>query len=428
MTEQLADSSSDDTPPDGTATEPPPADGHHGDDDVDDPEALQRERELLAEHGIDPDDPKLDQAIRRLQAGATEARPYGEPGDPILPRTPFRAAFQATLGVVLVAALAWAVYSVRDVVLILVVALFLATGLSPAVEWLRSRHVGPLLAPTIVIVTVLGIIAATVLVGLPPLVRQGNELRERLPTYTRQMIQGNPTLRDLDERVGLVRRVEDVTDPGTGQSVLVEQPPQRVLGLAMGVAKGIFAFGTAIVLTLYFLGNFRGLKRAAYSLVPRSRRGRVSLLADEILGRIGQYVLGNLFTSAIAGLAATLVLWWLDAPYPVALGLFVALMDVVPLVGATIGAAVSSAMAFTVSATAGVTAVAFFVLYQQFENFVLVPRVMRHAVDVSPAATIVAILIGGGLLGIVGALLAVPTAAAIQLLITEVLRPRQEAL
>lgn len=427
MTERLADSSSDDTPsgsstPDRATSGPPP------DGAVDDPEALRRERALLAEHGVDPDDPQLDQAIRRLQAGATDARPYGEPGEPILPRTPFRAAVQAALGVVLVAALAWALFSVRDVVLVLVVALFLATGLSPAVEWLRSHHVGRVLAPTIVIVTVLGIVVATVLVGLPPLIRQGNDLREQLPTYTRQAVRANPTLRDLDQRVGLIERVEDVTDAEAGTSVLEEQPPRRVLGLAMGVAKGIFATGTAIVLMLYFLGNYRGLKRAAYSLVPRSRRGRVSLLADEILDRIGLYVLGNLFTSAIAGLAATLVLWWLDAPYPVALGLFVALMDVVPLVGATIGAVVSSAMAFTVSAPAGLIAIGFFVLYQQFENFVLVPRVMRHAVDVSPAATIVAILIGGGLLGVVGALLAVPTAAAVQLIITEVVRPRQEAL
>lgn len=421
MTEQLAGSPSDDaSAPDAAPPAPPRA-------DPEDQRAEERERELLAEHGVDPDDPKLDQAIRRLQAGATDARPYGRPGDPILPRTPFRAAVQAALGVAAVAALAWAVFSVRDVVVVLVVALFLATGLSPAVEWLRSHGAGAVLASTVVIITVLGIILATVLVGVPPLVRQGNDLREQVPTYTRQAVAANATLRDLDERVGLIERVEDVAGAETGTTVLDEQPPRRVLGVAMGVAKGIFAAGTTIVLTLYFLGNYRGLKRAAYSLVPRSRRGRVSLLADEILDRIGQYVLGNLFTSGIAGLAAALVLWWLDAPYPAALGLFVALMDVVPLVGATIGAVVSSAMAFTASPAAGVTAVGFFVLYQQFENFVLVPRVMRHAVDVSPAATIVAILVGGALLGVVGALLAVPTAAAVQLLVTEVLRPRQEA-
>lgn len=393
----------------------------------DDRDARQREEQLLREHGIDPDDPRLDQEIRRLEAGATSAQPYGAPGDPILQRSAFRTAFQAALGVLLVVVLAWTVFLVRDVVLIMMVALFLATGLSPAVEFLRRRGFGSVLAPTVVIVGVLGVVLATIVAGLPPLVGQADALRAQIPEYVRQGVERNTTLRDLDERVGLIERVEDVTEEQAGSEVLQEQPPERVLGLAMGVAKGVFAVVTALVLMLYFLGNYRGLKRAAYVLVPRSRRARVTLLTDEILDRIGMYVLGNLATSAVAGVAAALVLWQLDVPYPIALGLFVALMDVVPLVGATIGAVVSSAMAFTVSAGTGIAAIAFFVVYQQFENFVLVPRVMRRAVDVSPAATIVAILVGGALLGVVGALLAVPTAAAIQLVCTEVVLPRQEA-
>jgi predicted PurR-regulated permease PerM len=230
------------------------------------------------------------------------------------------------------------------------------------------------LAPTVVIVGVLGVVLATIVAGLPPLVGQADALRAQIPEYVRQGVERNTTLRDLDERVGLIERVEDVTEEQAGSEVLQEQPPERVLGLAMGVAKGVFAVVTALVLMLYFLGNYRGLKRAAYVLVPRSRRARVTLLTDEILDRIGMYVLGNLATSAVAGVAAELVLWQLDVPYPIALGLFVALMDVVPLVGATIGAVVSSAMAFTVSAGTGIAAIAFFVVYQQFENFVLVPR------------------------------------------------------
>lgn len=400
---------------------------HVADTPPDDDDARRREEQLLREHGIDPDDPRLDQEIRRLEAGATSAQPYGAPGEPILHRSAFRTGFQAALGVALVVGLAWTVFLVRDVVLILVVALFLATGLSPAVEFLRRYGVGSVLAPTVVIVGVLAVVAATVVAGLPPLVDQADALRERIPAYVRESVDRNPTLRGLDERVGLIERVEDVTGEQAGSDVLEEQPPERVLGLAMGVARGVFAVVSSLVLMLYFLGNYRGVKRAAYQLVPRSRRARVSLLTDEILDRIGLYVLGNLATSAVAGVAAAVVLWLLDVPYPIALGLFVALMDVVPLVGATIGALVSSVMAFTVSAGAGIAAIAFFVVYQQFENFVLVPRVMRRAVDVSPVATIVAILIGGALLGVIGALLAVPTAAAIQLVCTEVVLPRQEA-
>jgi AI-2E family transporter len=262
----------------------------------------------LREHGIDPDDPRLDQEIRRLEAGATSAQPNGAPGDPILQRSAFRTAFQAALGVLLAVVLAWTVFLVRDVVLILMVALFLATGLSPAVEFLRRRGFGSVLAPTVVIVGVLGVVLATIVAGLPPLVGQADALRAQIPEYVRQGVERNTTLRDLDERVGLIERVEDVTEEQAGSEVLQEQPPERVLGLAMGVAKGVFAVVTALVLMLYFLGNYRGLKRAAYVLVPRSRRARVTLLTDEILDRIGMYVLGNLATSAVAGVAAALVL------------------------------------------------------------------------------------------------------------------------
>lgn len=406
------------------ADEAGPADEASG--QVDDPTADQ-ERRLMEEHGVDPDDPRLDQAIRELEAGASTERPFGNPTSPGLARTPFRIAVQVSAGVIVVGTLVLVAYAVRDILVLVVVALFLATGLNPAVEWLRRHHVPSSLALLTVIAVVLGIVAVFVLAAAPPLVRQGNQLREQLPGYARQVVSGNATLRRLDERIGLVQRVEDVTTGG-GEDLLDGRQSQIVVGVARGVAHGVFAVLTVLVLTLYFLANFRGIKRAAYLLVPRSRRARVTLLSDGILDRIGRYVLGNLVTSLVAGVTAGLILWVLDVPYPAALGLFVALTDLIPLVGATIGAVVCCAVALTVSVSTGVISVIFFVVYQQFENFVLVPRVMREAVDVSPAGTIVAVLIGAALLGMVGALLAVPLAAAVQLLATEVLVPRQEAL
>lgn len=391
-----------------------------GDDELD------RERQLLEEHGVDPGDPRLDQAIREVEAGATMAQPYGTPGAPVSRRSPFRIALQASTGVVVVGALAFVAFAVRDILVIVLMAMFLATGLSPAVEWLRRHRLPSALALLTVVLVVLGIVAVTVLAAAPALVRQGNELREQLPQYVRQVVSDNATLRSLDQRVGLVERVEDVTT-GAGQDVF-EGRQSQVVGLAMGVAQGVFAVLTVLVLTLYFLANFRGIKRAAYLAVPRSRRARVTLLTDEILDRIGRYVLGNILTSAVAGVTAGLFLWVLDVPYAAALGLFVALTDLIPLVGATIGAVVASAVALTVAPGTGAIAVVFFIVYQQFENFILVPRVMRQAVNVSPAATIVAVLIGGALLGVVGALLAVPLAAAVHLVATEVVVPRQEAL
>ena len=392
---------------------------------VEDTEARLEEQELLEEHGVDPDDPQLDQAIRELEAGATEEQPYGVRGKPMASRSPFRTAVEAATGVVLVLLVAYLAYSVRDILLFLLIAMFVAIGLTPAVEFLRRHGLRRGVAAAMILVIVLGIVGASVVAGLPPLLRQGNELRQQLPRYARQAIEENPTLRDLNERFRPIDRIEEAT-AGSGDTV-VEQAPQMVLGLAMSVARVIFGVLTVLVLTLYFLTNQRQIRRGAYALVPRSRRPRATLLSDEILDRIGMYVLGNLATSAIAGVTAGVFLWVMGVPYAAALGLLVGLTDMIPLIGAAIGAVVSCLVAFAVSFSTGIVAVGFFTVYQQFENFVLIPRVMRRAVDVSPAAVIVAVLIGGSLLGVVGALLAVPVAAAIQLIGTEVVVPRQEA-
>jgi len=130
-------------------------------------------------------------------------------------------------------------------------------------------------------------------------------------------------------------------------------------------------------------------------------------------------VLGNLATSVVAGVASFTFFWIADIKYPLALAMLVAIFDLIPLVGATIAAVVCSAVAFFVSIGTGLFSVAFFLVYQQVENFVVVPKVMKRTVDISPLATIVAALIGGTLLGIIGALLAIPVAAAIQISIIE---------
>jgi predicted PurR-regulated permease PerM len=152
----------------------------------------------------------------------------------------------------------------------------------------------------------------------------------------------------------------------------------------------------------------------------------VGLIADEALRRVGGYVLGNLATSVVAGVTTLIFLEILRVPYAVALALFVAVLDLVPLVGATIAAVIVSAVALFHSLPVGIATIIFFVIYQQFENYVLVPRIMKRTAEVSPLATVVAALIGGTLLGIVGALLAIPVAAAIQIVVDEVVVPRQD--
>jgi predicted PurR-regulated permease PerM len=391
---------------------------------VEDEPARRDEERLLSEVGVDPEDPELDAAIRALEAGASDDLPFGTPGPPMGRRAPMMTGAAVTVGVLAVLLLAWGAYIVADVLVVVLVAGFLATGLDPAVRWIQERTGAPRGAAVAVVVLTLATLLATFGVfGVPGLVTQANELRQDAPQYAEQLRDAYPVLADLDQRMHWV----DLVKRGASDSAMT---PARdgLLNLARGVLHAVIATITCIVLTIYFLARFPSLKRSGYRLIPRSRRARAGLLIDEILERIGGYVLGNLVTSAVAGIASYVVLQALGVPHALPLALFVALTDMIPLIGASLGAALSSAVALTVSVPAGLIALAFFFVYQQFENIILVPHVMRRTVNVSPVGTIVAILIGAALLGVLGAMLAVPVAAAVQLIATAVWVPRQEAL
>ncbi|MCA1822755.1 MAG: AI-2E family transporter [Frankia sp.] len=371
---------------------------------------------------IAEDDPLLDTAVRQLEAQVDEEHPFGVPGPSVGEEHPFRIAFTATLGVLTALLLAKGVIVVRQVIVLLIVAAFLAIGLNPAVEWLQRRGLRrglSVLAISVGFVLFLGGFFAAV---VPPIARQGTELVKELPSYTERLQRDNRTFRRLDDRYHITEKIKAKT---SGEGVDI-QAFGGLLGVAKSAFNAVFSFFTVLVLTLYFLGNYPSIKRTAYRLVPRSRRARFGLIADEILVRVGGYVLGNLATSLVIGVTTFVFLLIVGVPYPLALALFVAIADLIPLVGATIGGVVTVAVAFFVSVPVGVATLAFYMLYQQFENYVLVPRVMKKTVDVSPLATIVAALTGAALLGVVGALLAIPVAAAIQLVGSEVVVPRQD--
>ena len=374
---------------------------------------------LAAAAASDPDDPLLDTAIRQIEAGATEEEPFGRPGEPLNERSPFRIAFAATWGVLAALLIALAVVAVRDVIVLIVVSAFLAIGLNPAVDFLQRRGLKRGVAVTSIIGAVLLFFAGFVAAAAPPVARQATQLRETLPQYTERLRQ-NQTFRNLDDQYEISAKVDTFVKERSGQVA------GEAFSAATTVLTMVFKTLTVLVLTLYFLGAYQRIKHGSYRLIPRSRRARAGLIADEILSRVGGYVLGNLATSMIAGVFALVFFIALDVPYPVALAMLVAILDLIPLVGATIAAVVCTAVAFFVSVPVGIASTVYFLVYQQLENYVFVPKVMKRTVDISPLATIVAALIGGSLLGILGALLAIPVAAAIQLIGTEVVFPRQD--
>lgn len=368
----------------------------------------------------DDHDPLLDTAIRQIEAGATDEHPFGKPGAPLAERSPFRVAFAATFGVLAALLIAKAAVLVRDVIILIIISAFLAIGLNPAVEWMQRHRIKRGVAVAAVVGAVLLFFGGFVAAAVPPVTRQATQLQKTIPEYVSRLRE-NDTYRKLDDQYHINEKVTELVKEKSGAAA------GAALSAATALLSIVFETLTVLVLTLYFLSAYPNIKRGAYRMVPRSRRARVGLIADEILARVGGYVLGNLATSVVAGVCAAVFFAIAGIPYPVALAMLVAIFDLIPLVGATIAAVVCTAVAFFVSVPVGVASVVYFVVYQQVENYVLVPRVMKRTVDISPLATIVAALVGGALLGIVGALLAIPVAAAIQLVGTEVLYPRQDA-
>ncbi|WP_067813931.1 AI-2E family transporter [Actinomadura kijaniata] len=379
-----------------------------------------------ARRTVDPDaapDPAHDIEQRKIEAGVEERFPFGRPGLPLGKAHPFVFGFTAALGVITAWMLVRAVTSVRSVIVMIVVAMFLAVGLNPAVERLKRVGLSRGWAVGVVFLGVLLFFAGFVASLIPPLTEQITDLAKSVPHYIEQL-QTNRRIAEWDRRYRLLEQAQAKISDAKFQESLAK----HALDVGKQALSGTFQLLTVLILTLYFLSSLPQIKTFFYQLAPRSRRARVALLGDEILERIGGYVAGQSTIAFIAGVTSYIFLRILDVPYALALALIVAVTDLIPLVGATIGAVVVCTVAFLTGTTEGIIAVIFYVAYQQIENYLLYPRVMKRTVDVAPAVTIVAALIGGTLLGVVGALLAIPTAAAIALLIREVVLPRQETL
>ncbi|MFD0688402.1 AI-2E family transporter [Actinomadura fibrosa] len=372
----------------------------------------------------DSPDPAHDIEQRKREAGVDHRFPFGRPGEPLGRAHPFIFGFTAALGVITAWMLVKAATNAKSVIVMIVVAMFLAVGLNPAVERLRRFGLPRAAAVGAVFLGVLAFFAGFVASLVQPVSEQVTELRKSIPDFVTQL-QHNQRLAEWDKRYGLLDRAQAAVNSKGFQSSLTD----TATGIGKVAINGIFQTITILILTLYFLSSLPQIKTFFYQLAPRSRRARVALLGDEILDRIGGYVAGQFTIAFIAGVSSYIFLEIMGVKYALALALIVAVTDLIPLIGATIGAVIVCLVSFlTGTITETVICVIFYVVYQQVENYFVYPRVMKRTVDVQPAVTVVAALIGAALLGVVGALLAIPTAAAIALIIREVVMPRQETM
>jgi len=372
-----------------------------------------------------PADGRRDQLMPPHRPGKpgrdADEEAFGRPGRPIRRDSPFMLGFLGALGVFLAWFLTQALIQARSVIILIVVSLFLAIGLSPVVDGLTRRGMRRSVAITIVFFVVIGGFVGFGFAVIPPVAEQSDEFVQNLPTLL-QDLRGNPTIRRFDDDYNVIEKAQSyITSGELGQRLF-----GGIVGVGRIVVNAVFGAFSVLVLTLYFLAALPSMKRQAYRLVPASRRERVQLLTDEVIARIGGYVSGAFLVALIAATTSYLFLRIIDLPYALALAVFVGILDLVPLVGATIAAVGITILGFLESPLVGLACLVFYIAYQQFENYVIYPRVMRRTVDVPAAVTVVAVLLGGALLGIVGALLAIPTAAAILLIVRQVAIPRMD--
>jgi predicted PurR-regulated permease PerM len=347
---------------------------------------------------------------------------FGEPGPPLDHHAPFYVGFVGASGALLAFWLATNIATISSTLVLIVVAFFIAAGLNPSVEWIEGHGVRRRWAVTTVIVAVIIAVTLFFVAIVPVITDQVASITDNAPGWLEQL-QENRRVQDLDDEYQVIDKIRDYVTGGDFVSTLFG----GALGFGLAVLGALFNGFIILVLTLYFLSSLAQTKSAFYRLAPASRRERVTRLGDKIIRSVGGYVSGAFIVALFAGVSSLIFLFIVGlGQYAVALSFVVALLTVIPMIGATIGAVVVSAIAFAEDPKIGIACVIFYVIYQQVENYVIYPRVMSKSVDVPGAVTVIAALIGAALLGVVGALLAIPTAAALLMLTREVFVRRQD--
>jgi predicted PurR-regulated permease PerM len=333
----------------------------------------------------------------------------------VRPGALYRWGFFAGLGLLSSVAAALLVYTVRDILLRVVVAAFLAISLDPAVRWLTGRGVRRGLAVTIIFGVFLIILTAFLMSVIPPLVNQFGQLVRHFPDFLQGLQDRSARFRELNTRFQLTTRLEGVLD----------QLPARVTGGVLGVTSQVFgavvSFLTVVVFTVYFLLDLPRLRNGVVRLFPVDRRQRYAHVVDIMVNKVGDYMIGRLAIGFIAGVVAFAALQGLGVPYPLPLAIFIALLDLIPLIGHPIGSIAALTVALITKGLwpTSVLLLVIFVVYQQLENYFIGPRVMRHSVDISAAAVLLAALVGAAVIGVIGALVAIPIAAALKVVLLQ---------
>jgi predicted PurR-regulated permease PerM len=341
----------------------------------------------------------------------------------------FQFGFLGAIGVLTAIALGSAVISLAGIITSIITALFITLGLEPLVQLLQKRVKKRGFAIAIVAVGVFALLTAVILAILPPLVSQASSFITNLPELMREFVK-LPWVESIDSRLGgaigtaLNSAGEFLVDSNNWPTLL-----GGVVQVGLSILNGAVGFLTVTILTLYFMAALPSIKRVGITLVAKSSREKLEGIVDKVIGSVGRYVMGQVVVSSINTSILFTVLMIAGVEFAVVLAFINFLLVLIPIIGSITGAAIVILITAATSPAETTIAVAVALLvYIQIEAYVVAPRVLKKAVDVPTSVIIVSALIGGSLAGILGSLLAIPTAATILLVIREVWVPRQDKL
>ena len=360
---------------------------------------------------------------RKKKAAAPED--FGTVGEPLNHSHPFYFGFLAASGAIIAITLLRALASASQVFVLIVISLFFAMGLNPAVLFIQRRGLNRAKAVASTVSLVIAFVGVFIWVAAPLIIDQVNALINNAPQMISDL-KNNATINELNTNYGIIDTIQNKVQSSIKDGKFVIGAFGGVIGVGKAVISGALSMLTILVLTLYFLAALPTVTQDAYRLVPASRRERVAKISDAIIFRVGAFVGGQITISFFASIFILILGLSLDLPYKGALALVVFVCGLIPLIGHFIGMTIVTLIALTDSPLIAAIALASYIIYVQFENYVLTPRVMKRSLSIPGLVTIIAALIGTSLLGLVGGILAVPLAAAVLLILEEVVYPQAD--
>ncbi len=339
---------------------------------------------------------------------------------------PIHFGFMLSVGVGLALLAFFIITNVGQLLVWIGAALFIALGLDPIVRWLEEKRVPRPAGIALSLLVLVGIVVGFFALLIPTIVNQSSQIIDRAPGYADDFL-NSEFFTTLDDQFQVRERVTSEIDGFFANSEAVGGIFGGVLGVGTVIVNGLFGALVILVLALYFLASLPSMKKWAYRLAPRSRRARVEVLSEEITRSVGMYVIGQACVALLNGSFAFIVMSIANVPFSVLLAFVVALLAFIPLVGGTIAAVVVTLISLTVGWNTALLFAIPYVAYLQFEAYFISPRIMQRAVAVPGAVAVIAVIAGGSLLGVLGALIAIPAAAAVMLLLKEVFIARQDS-